>query len=121
MWAQGDYPAVARLLEPCAIDLAGLCHVEPGLRVLDVAAGTGNFALEAARRGAIVTACDMTPRMIELGRGRTEEAGQQIDWLEGDAEALPFPDAEFDLVVSVFGAMFAPLPDVVAAELFRVC
>jgi len=92
-----------------------------GMRVLDVAAGNGNFALAAAARGASVTACDFSPRMIELGRARAEAEGMEIEWEEGDAEDIPFPDASFDLVASVFGAMFAPRPDRVAAELFRVC
>lgn len=121
MWAQGDYPAVARLLEPGSIELAHACQITPGMKVLDVAAGTGNFALAAAERGAHVTACDFTPRMIELGRARSEAVGGDIEWVPGDAEQLPFSDRSYDLVASVFGAMFAPQPDVVAAELFRVC
>ncbi len=121
MWAQGDYAAVAQMLEPYAVKLAGLCDIGPGMRVLDVAAGNGNFALAAAGQGAKVTACDLTPRMIEMGRARSEAAGLDIDWIEGDAEALPLPDGSFDLVASVFGAMFAPQPQLVARELFRVC
>ena len=121
MWGQGDYPAVARLLEPGAIRLADACHITPGRKVLDVAAGTGNFALAAEARGALVTACDFTPHMIDLGRSRSESAGRLIDWVPGDAEDLPFPDRSFDLVASVFGAMFAPRPDLVTSELFRVC
>ena len=121
MWAQGDYPAVALFLEPSALDLADLCGIRPGMKVLDVAAGNGNFALCAARRGAVTTACDLTPHMIELGRARTEAVGLEIEWLEGDAEELPFPDQSYELVASVFGAMFAPRPDRVAAEMFRVC
>ena len=121
MWAQGDYPAVALLLEQSALDLADLCGIRPGMKVLDVAAGNGNFAITAARRGAVTTACDLTPHMIELGRARTEDAGLDIEWLEGDAENLPFPDDSCELVASVFGAMFAPRPDRVAAEMFRVC
>ena len=121
MWAQGDYAAVAPLLEPCAIRLAGLCDVGPSMKVLDVAAGNGNFALAAARRGAKVTACDLTPKMIELGRAHGAADGSHIEWIEGDAEQLPFSDASFDLVASVFGAMFAPQPQRVASELFRVC
>ena len=121
MWAQGDYPAVALLLEPCAEKLADLCGIRPGTRVLDVAAGTGNFALEAVARGAEVTACDLTPHMVELGRARTSAAASQVDWVEGDAEELEFDDRSFDIVASVFGAMFAPRPDRVAAEMFRVC
>src|SRR5438105_23450 len=121
MWAQGDYTAVAQFLEPCAIKLADLCHVRAGMKVLDVAAGNGNFALAAARRGAKVTACDLTPKMVELGRARGAADGSHLEWIEGDAEQLPFSDASFDLVASVFGAMFAPQPQRVASELFRVC
>jgi len=121
MWAQGDYPAVAFLLEPYARQLADGCKIQAGSETLDVAAGNGNFAIAAAERGAKVTACDMTPRMIELGRARTEAARLHIEWVEADAEALPFPDSGFDLVGSVFGAMFAAQPDLVVRELFRVC
>ena len=120
MWAQGDYPAVSLLLQPCAAGLAALCDIGSGLKVLDVAAGTGNFALAAAARGAKVTACDLTPHMVDLGRARTEAEGREIEWLEGDAEELPFADQSYDLVASVFGAMFAPRPERVAAELCRV-
>lgn len=121
MWSQGDYAAVARLLEPSAIKLAEASHISPGMKVLDVAAGNGNFALAAAERGARVTACDLTPRMIELGRARSEAAGHDVEWVRGDAEQLPFADESYDLVATVFGAMFAPQPDAVASELFRVC
>lgn len=121
MWTQGDYPAVASLLQPYAQQLADACRIQAGTAVLDVAAGTGNFAIAAAERGASVTASDMTPHMIDLGRARTEDAGLDIGWVEGDAEALPFPDSGFDLVASVFGAMFAAQPDLVVRELFRVC
>ncbi len=101
--------------------LAHACGIRPGTTVLDVAAGNGNFALAAAAAGARVTACDLTPRMLEMGRARSEAAGRGIEWIEGDAEELPFPDGRFELVASVFGAMFAPRPDLVARELFRVC
>jgi ubiquinone/menaquinone biosynthesis C-methylase UbiE len=120
MWSLGDYPLLAEVLEPHAEALAEACSLSPGDSVLDVAAGNGNFALAAARRGAIVAACDLTPRMVELGRARSAAAGRGIDWTEGDAEQLPFADATFDVVGSVFGAMFAPRPDLVASELFRV-
>jgi ubiquinone/menaquinone biosynthesis C-methylase UbiE len=120
MWSLGDYTRLAVLLEPHAESLAAACDLRPGMAVLDVAAGNGNFALAAARRGASVTASDLTPRMVELGRARSEAGGLPITWVEGDAEELPFPDSSFDVVASVFGAMFAPRPDRVAAELFRV-
>jgi ubiquinone/menaquinone biosynthesis C-methylase UbiE len=120
MWSLGDYPLLAEVLEPHAEALAEACSLSPGEPVLDVAAGNGNFALAAARRGATVTATDLTPRMVELGRARSEAAGMEIEWSEGDAEQLPFSDGKFDVVGSVFGAMFAPRPEIVASELFRV-
>jgi ubiquinone/menaquinone biosynthesis C-methylase UbiE len=119
LWSQGEYTKVAPVLEPEAVALARGC-VRPGMHVLDVAAGNGNFALEAARLGADVTATDMSPRMIELGSERSAAAGMHLTWMEADAESLPFPDASFDLVASVFGAMFAPRPELVAGELLRV-
>jgi len=121
MWSLGDYSEVSPILEPYAVRLAELCDIGAGTRVLDVAAGNGNFALAAARMGAEVTACDLTPRMVELGRARSEAAGLSIEWMEGDAEELPVTGGRFDVVASVFGAMFAPRPDRVARELFRAC
>src|SRR5579872_483207 len=121
MWSLGDYSALSPLLEPYAIALAHACAIVPGTRVLDVAAGDGNFAVAAARLGAHVTACDLTPRMLELGRARSRREAIEVEWLEGDAEDLPVPHSSFDVVASVFGAMFAPRPEIVAAELFRVC
>ena len=121
MWALGDYTAVARLLEPAAIALADACPIEPGMRVLDVATGNGNFALAAAQRGGVVTACDLTPHMLDLARARAGAAGVEVEWVTGDAEDLPFADGSYDVVASTFGAMFAPRPERVAAELHRVC
>jgi ubiquinone/menaquinone biosynthesis C-methylase UbiE len=120
MWSLGDYGALAAHLEPHAIELAQRCRLQAGSEVLDVAAGNGNFAIAAARLGATVVATDLTPAMVELGIARTREEGLTIEWLDADAEALPFPNERFDVVASVFGAMFAPDPDRVAAELFRV-
>lgn len=120
MWALGDYREVAERLFPCAQMLAEAMDIRAGMRVLDVAAGNGNFAIAAARRGAAVTASDLTPRMVELGRARSEAEGLTIAWQEADAEALPFDTDCFDVAASVFGAMFAPQPERVAAELFRV-
>ena len=121
MWSLGDYSQVSPFLEACAQELAGACEIAPGMAVLDVAAGDGNFALAAASRGARVTASDYTPKMLELGRARSESAGVPIEWVEADAEDLPFDPESYDVVASVFGAMFAPRPDAVAQELFRVC
>jgi 2-polyprenyl-6-hydroxyphenyl methylase/3-demethylubiquinone-9 3-methyltransferase len=94
--------------------------VSAGQEVLDVAAGTGNFALLAAAEGASVVASDLTAHLIERGRQRTADAAVEIEWVEADAEELPFDDERFDCTASVFGAMFAPRPRLVAEELFRV-
>ncbi len=120
MWSLGDYGSLAVHLEPHAIELAQRSRLGAGTEVLDVAAGNGNFAIAAARRGATVIATDLTPAMVELGRSRSTAEGVSIEWQEADAEELPFPDARFDVVGSVFGAMFAPDPERVAKELFRV-
>ena len=120
MWSLGDYSRLAEALEPHAKALADACMIRPGAAVLDVAAGNGNFAFAAAGRGAIVTASDLTPHMVELGRARSAASGKQIEWVEADAELLPFADSTYDIVASVFAAMFAPRPQLVASELFRV-
>ena len=120
MWSLGDYGAIAVHLEPHAIELAQRSRLQAGSEVLDVAAGNGNFAIAAARLGATVVATDLTPTMVDLGRSRSESLRLGIEWREADAEQLPFPDERFDVVASVFGAMFAPHPERVANELFRV-
>jgi ubiquinone/menaquinone biosynthesis C-methylase UbiE len=120
MWSLGDYGALAVHLEPHAVELAQRSRLQAGSEVLDVAAGNGNFAIAAARLGAAVVATDLTPTMVGLGRSRSESLRLGIEWQEADAEQLPFPDERFDVVASVFGAMFAPHPDRVASELFRV-
>src|SRR5580658_9209841 len=120
MWSLGDYGALAVHLEPHAIELAQRSRLQAGSEVLDVAAGNGNFAIAAARLGATVVATDLTPPMVELGRRRTGSLGLNVEWREADAEQLPFPEERFDVVGSVFGAMFAPDPERVASELFRV-
>ena len=120
VWSLGDYRPIARLLEPAAHELVQACRIGAGQDVLDVAAGNGNCALAAARRGAWVVASDLTPALVQLGRARTQAAGLAIGWVEADAEQLPFAAGRFDCVTSVFGAMFAPRPEVVAAELFRI-
>ncbi|HET8757357.1 MAG TPA: methyltransferase domain-containing protein, partial [Solirubrobacteraceae bacterium] len=101
--------------------LVDACAVGPGQRVLDVAAGTGNAALRAAAAGADVIASDLTPEQFEAGRREARKLGVDVEWVEADAEALPFADGEFDVVMSSVGAMWAPDHRAVAAELVRVC
>jgi len=120
MWGLGDYDELAKVLEPAALELTDACAVSAGQEVLDVAAGNGNFALAAAREGAGVVAADLSERMVELGRRRTQAEGYDVEWVTADAEELPFHDARFDCAGSVFGAMFTPRPEIVAAEMFRV-
>jgi ubiquinone/menaquinone biosynthesis C-methylase UbiE len=120
IWGLGDYGALSEALRPAAEALADACAVSAGQEVLDVAAGDGNFALACAREGASVVASDLSPGMVERGCARAEAEGYDVQWVEADAEALPFDDASFDCVGSVFGAMIAPRPRVVAEELFRV-
>ncbi len=95
--------------------------VEAGMDVLDVATGTGNAALPAAKRGARVTGVDLVPELLDIARERAAEVGFEVDWAEGDAQELPFRGAEFDRVLSAFGHMFAPRHERAAAELVRVC
>jgi SAM-dependent methyltransferase len=121
MWALGDYPAVAAdvipSLGPVAVEAAG---IGPGDRVLDVAAGSGNASIPAARTGATVVASDLTPELLDTGRTLAAEAGVELAWEVGDAEALPYGDASFDAVISVVGVMFAPFHQAAADELVRV-
>jgi SAM-dependent methyltransferase len=122
MWASGDYPSmVETFLLPLGPRLVEACQIGPGMRVLDVAAGTGNASLPAAERGATVTASDLTPELLEAGRSRAEAEGLELEWVEADAENLPFEDESFDVVMSSIGAMFAPHHQDVADELVRVC
>jgi SAM-dependent methyltransferase len=122
MWASGDYPSmVDTFLLPLGPRLVEACEIGAGMRVLDVAAGTGNASIPAAERGAAVTASDLTPELLDAGRRRAETMGLELDWVEADAENLPFDDASFDVVMSCIGAMFAPHHQEVADELVRVC
>jgi SAM-dependent methyltransferase len=120
IWSRGDYTALGERIESAAREVVDACAISAGQEVLDVAAGNGNAAVLAAREGAAVVASDLTPAMVELGRARTEHEGLDVEWTVADAEELPFEDERFDCVTSVFGAMFAPRPDVVAREMFRV-
>jgi SAM-dependent methyltransferase len=121
MWAMGDYDAVAThvipALGPVLVDGTG---INPGDRVLDVAAGSGNASLPAARAGAQVVASDLTPELLERGRHHAASEGLEIDWHEGDAEALPYDDESFDVTMSLVGIMFAPHHQASADELARV-
>jgi SAM-dependent methyltransferase len=121
MWTVGDYADFGARLQPAADRLVERVGVAGGQDVLDVATGTGNAALVAAAAGATVTGLDLTPELFEVARRRAAAAGAQIEWVEGDAEQLPFADASFDRVLSVFGAMFAPDQRRTAEELVRVC
>jgi SAM-dependent methyltransferase len=122
MWASGDYPSMVETwLLPLGPRLVEACGIGPGMRVLDVAAGTGNASIPAAMRGADVTASDLTPELLDAGRRRADAAGVQLDWITADAENLPFEDASFDVVMSSIGVMFAPHHREAADELVRVC
>jgi SAM-dependent methyltransferase len=122
MWASGDYASmVETFLLPLGPRLAGACAIGPGTRVLDVAAGSGNASIPAAFLGAHVTASDLTPELLDAGRRRAADAGVELDWVAADAEALPFADGSFDVVMSAIGVMFAPHHQAAADELVRVC
>lgn len=121
-WASGDYAAVAaRLVDDVPPrHLLERVPVEPGLEVLDLAAGTGNVAIRAAQAGGRVTALDLTPELLEQGRERAAAAGVEIAWVAGDAEELPFEDGRFDRVLSTFGIQFTPRHEAAAREAVRV-
>jgi SAM-dependent methyltransferase len=122
MWASGDYPEmVETFLLPLGPRLVAACGIGPGRRVLDVASGTGNAAIPAAKTGADVVASDLTPELFEAGRARAEAEGAELEWQQADAENLPFEDASFDVVMSSIGVMFAPHHRAAADEMARVC
>lgn len=120
-WMTGDYDTFSRFLELDAKEFFRHLGVRPGTRLLDVGCGSGQLALIAARAGATVTGCDIAVNWLERARARAMAEGLSIAFDEGDAEALPYADGKFDAVVSLIGAMFAPRPELVAAELTRVC
>lgn len=121
IWIAGDFGQIAKIIAKGAEEFIERLNIEAGTHVLDVACGTGNLALPAARLGAVVTGVDIAPNLIEQARANAEAENLKIQFDVGDAENMPYEDASFDAVVTMFGAMFAPRPDVTAAELKRVC
>jgi ubiquinone/menaquinone biosynthesis C-methylase UbiE len=120
-WSSGDYAVVGTTLQIVGEDLCEAMDLRAGKRVLDVAAGNGNVSLAAARRWCDVTSTDYVPALLERGKARAAAEGLTIAFQEADAEALPFKDASFDVVVSTFGVMFTPDQDKAASEMLRVC
>jgi SAM-dependent methyltransferase len=120
MWGSGNYAAVAERISESGELVVERAGVEPGMDVLDVACGTGNATIPAAKAGARVTGLDLAPRLLEIARERCADAMVEIDFVEGDAQEMPFEDASFDRVLSVFGHMFAPDHERTAAEIRRV-
>jgi SAM-dependent methyltransferase len=121
MWATGDYAAIARdMFWEVGDRIVQRVGLHPGQRVLDIACGTGNAAIRAAAAGGRVIGVDLTPELFEDARRLAADAGVEVEWVQGDAEALPFEDESFDVVLSTFGCMFAPRHEVAAGELVRV-
>jgi SAM-dependent methyltransferase len=120
IWMAGDFGVVAKTISAAAEEFIANLAFPSGTRALDVACGTGNTALPLARSGCVVTGVDIAPNLLEQARTRAAEENLAIQFHEGDAEALPYADASFDAVVTMFGAMFAPRPALVAAEFARV-
>ena len=121
MWASGDYAAIGARIHPVAERLCEAADLLAGWRVLDVATGSGNAAIAAARCGCEVTGIDYVPGLLDRARVRTRAEDLAVEFMEADAEALPFADASFDAVISVVGVMFAPDQQRAAGELVRVC
>jgi len=120
-WMSGDYAKFATYMEPGALEILSQLQIPPGSDVLDVGCGAGQIALPMARAGVNVTGIDIATNLIAIARARAAQEGLPVRFDEGDAEDLPYPDASFDTVVSLIGAMFAPRPERVAAEFVRVC
>jgi ubiquinone/menaquinone biosynthesis C-methylase UbiE len=121
VWMAGDFGQIAAYTAKAAADFVERMAISLGTRVLDVACGTGNTAIPAAQAGGIVTGIDIATNLLEQARKRASAEHLEIQFQEGDAEQLPFPNGSFDVVLTMFGAMFAPRPEQVAAELLRVC
>src|SRR5688500_11807624 len=120
-WEAGDFSEVAKHIETTAEAFVERLNIQPGMRVLDVACGSGNLAIIAAQKGAEVTGIDIADNLIDTAIKRAAAAGLGIKFEVGDAEAMPYEDNSFDVVMTMFGAMFAPRPEVAASELVRVC
>jgi ubiquinone/menaquinone biosynthesis C-methylase UbiE len=119
-WMAGDFGQIAKSIEDGAVEFITRLQIPKGAKVLDVACGTGNLAIPAAKAGALVTGLDFASNLVEQARVRAKAEGLKIEFQEGDAEAMPYPDGSFDVVVTMFGAMFCPRPEKAAAELIRV-
>jgi SAM-dependent methyltransferase len=120
-WMAGNYDYFSRFMESSAVEFLDRLSVEAGASLLDVACGSGQLGLIAARRGVHVTGIDIAANLILAARGRAESEGLDAHFDEGDVEEMPYADASFDVVATIFGAMFAPRPELVAPELLRVC
>ena len=120
-WMAGDFGVIASYNVKLGEQFVSHVKIEPGMNVLDVACGTGNTTIPAARTGAKITGLDLAPNLLEQARKRATKESLTIQFDEGDAESLPYPDESFDVVITMFGAMFAPRPEIVASELLRVC
>lgn len=120
-WMAGDFGQIATHAAHAGVEFIERTSIKPGARVLDVACGTGNVSIPAAKAGATVTGVDIAPNLLEQAKQRAKAEGLSIRFDEGDAEDLPYAEGEFDIVVTMFGAMFAPRPERTAAELIRVC
>jgi SAM-dependent methyltransferase len=121
IWGAGEYQELSPLISDVGELVVARADIKPDMTVLDVACGTGNAARPAARAGASVTAIDLTPKLLEIGRTKATKEGLDIDWREGDAENLRFENGQFDRVLSTFGHMFAPRHQRAADEMARVC
>lgn len=120
-WTAGDFAEIAKAIETGAAKFVERLQLGHGMNVLDVACGNGNTAIPAALTGARVTGIDIAPYLIEQAAARAEKTGVEAEFDIGDAEAMPYDDGAFDVVLTMFGAMFAPRPDVTVSELKRVC
>jgi SAM-dependent methyltransferase len=120
-WEAGDFGIVAKYNDPSAMEFMARLPLQRGQRALDVACGTGNLAIIAARAGCVTSGIDIASNLVLQARARAAAEGLQIDFREADAEELPFPAASVDMVVSMYGLMFAPRPERAAAEALRVC